>query len=193
MTDRDLLHQHEIREVVRSAYQAIDSGGGRSVVDRIYAPEDIAGLPAGALEWALGVGDPVRHADPLPGEVVLDIGCGGGIDSLLAARRVGAGGRVIGLDMVGEMLERSRRHAAEAGVADRCQFVPGEMEAIPLPSGSVDVVIANGVINLSPRKARVLSEVSRVLRPGGRLAVADLLLEEELPPELTTSDAAWAG
>ncbi len=108
-------------------------------------------------------------------------------------RRVGPRGRVIGIDVLDEMLERARANAAAAGVAERCQFLPGQMESIPLPDQSVDVVISNGVINLSPRKSRVLAELYRVLLPAGRLTVCDLILEEELPPELTTSDAAWAG
>ncbi len=191
--EHDLLHQDEIKEVVKKAYVAIDSGAGQSIVHRLYSSEETGGLPVGAIDWALGIGNPVRHANLEPGEAVLDIGCGAGIDSLLAARQVGPGGSVIGLDMLEEMLERSRSHAAEAGLAERCEFVRGEMERLPLPAESVDVVISNGVLSLSPRKARVLSEIFRVLRPGGRLTVADLMIEDELPPELSTSDAAWAG
>lgn len=193
VADHDLLHQEEIKDVVRTIYQGIGSGAGSPVADRLYAPEEVAGLPATAVEWALGVGNPVRHAGIAPGETVLDIGCGGGIDSILAARLAGPSGKVIGLDMVEDMLDRSRRNAIAAGVADGCEFVHGEMEKIPLPAESVDVAISNGVVNLSPRKTRVLAEVFRVLRPGGRLVVADLVLDEELPPELATSDAAWAG
>lgn len=193
VVDHDLLHQDEIKLAVKSAYQAIDSGAGSHVVDRLYSAEEIAGLPGGAIEWALGIGNPVRYAEISPGEIVLDVGCGGGIDSLLAARQVGPEGKVIGLDMVEKMLDRSRRHAAACGLGGSCEFISGEMEKIPLPAMSVDVAISNGVVNLSPRKARVLAEILRVLRPGGRLVIADLVLEQELPPELVTSDAAWAG
>ena len=193
MTGRDLLFGDEINEAVREAYGAIGTGGGHEVADALYASDELALVPAGAVEWSLGVGNPVRHADLRPGEVVLDLGSGGGIDSILAARHVQPGGTVYGLDVLPAMVERAERHAAEAGVEAATEFLQGEMEAIPLPDGSVDVVISNGVINLSPRKSRVLAEVRRVLRPGGRLCIADLTVEEELPPEIRASDAAWAG
>jgi ubiquinone/menaquinone biosynthesis C-methylase UbiE len=150
-------------------------------------------LPPSAVDWALGVGNPVRHAALQPGETVLDIGCGAGIDTILAARAVGPTGRSIGLDLLEEMCERARGHAQDAGVAGWTEFVRGEMEEIPLPDASVDVVISNGVINLSPRKSRVLAEILRVLRPAGRLSVADLTVNDELPTELQMSEAAWAG
>ena len=124
---------------------------------------------------------------------MLDIGCGAGIDTILAARQVGLSGRVIGLDMLDEMCWRAHATANAAGVAGCTEFKRGEMEAIPLPDESVDVVISNGVLNLSPRKARALAEVHRVLRPGGRLCVADLTVEDDLPPEVLTSESAWAG
>jgi arsenite methyltransferase len=155
--------------------------------------DELTALPSGAVDWALGVGNPVRHADLKSGEIVLDVGCGAGLDSLLAARAVGPSGRVIGLDLLEEMCERGRTHAKEAGVDGWTEFVQGEMEDIPLPDASVDVVISNGVINLSPRKSRVLAEIRRVLRPDGRLSVADLTVNDELPSELQTNDAAWAG
>lgn len=124
---------------------------------------------------------------------MLDVGSGGGIDTILAAKRVGPSGRAIGLDLLDEMIDRARGHAMAAGVEGWTEFVRGEMEAIPLPDASVDVVISNGVINLSPRKSRVLAEIHRVLRPGGRLCVADLTVENELPPEVMNNEAAWAG
>jgi len=189
----DLLFQSEIKEVVRDAYAHIDTGAGRPAAQRLYSEDELTALPAGAVDWALGVGNPVRHAALKPGEIVLDVGCGAGLDSLLAARAVGPSGRVIGLDLLEEMCERGRAHAREAGVDGWTEFVQGEMEDIPLPDASVDVVISNGVINLSPRKSRVLAEIRRVLRPGGRLAVADLTVNDELPSELQTNDAAWAG
>ena len=190
---RDLLFQDEIREAVRRSYQGLPAGAGRLVAERLYAPEELAVVPEPAVAWALGVGNPVRHAALGEGETVLDIGCGGGLDSVLAAVQVGPGGQVIGLDMLAEMCERARVAADEAGVGGWCRFEQGEMEAIPLPDGSVDVAISNGVINLSPRKARALAEVARVLAPGGRLCFADLTVDDELPPEVLASEAAWAG
>ena len=190
---RDLMFQDDIRAAVRSAYRAIPSGAGQAVADRFYSPDELAEVPQVAIDWALGVGNPVRHADLAAGEVVLDIGCGGGIDSILAARRVGDQGRVIGLDTLPEMCERSGAAAAAAGVGDRSQFLEGEMEAIPLPDASVDVIISNGVINLSPRKSRAFAEIARVLVPGGRFCVSDLTVEEDLPAEVLTSESAWAG
>lgn len=190
---QDLLHQTEIKDMVRRAYAALPAGGGEAVVKRLYSDEQMAGMPAGAIEWALGVGNPVRWAGLEPGQVVLDIGSGGGIDTILAARAVGPTGRAVGLDLLEEMCERARRHAREAGVGGWTEFRQGEMEAIPLADASVDVVISNGVINLSSRKTRALAEIHRVLRRGGRLCVADLVVDDDLPPEVLTSDAAWAG
>jgi arsenite methyltransferase len=190
---RDLMFQDEIKDAVREAYGAISSGGGEAVAARLYSEEELAELPLGAVDWALGVGNPVRYAFLRPGEVVLDIGSGGGIDTILAARRVGPGGKAIGLDIVPEMCERARAHAAEAGVAGWTEFRLGEMERIPLPDASVDVAISNGVLNLSGRKSRALSEIFRVLRPGGRISLADLTVEGELPPEIANDQSAWAG
>jgi arsenite methyltransferase len=189
----DLMFQDRIRTVVREAYRSIPTGGGREVAERLYPPETLAEVPALAVDWALGVGDPVRHAGIIPGETVLDLGCGAGIDSVLAARRVGDDGEVIGLDVLDEMCARAQRVAEDAGVADRCRFQVGEMEAIPLPDASVDVVISNGALNLSPRKSRAIAEVARVLRPGGRVCVADLTVDDRLPAEVLASDASWAG
>jgi SAM-dependent methyltransferase len=189
----DLMFQDEIREVVRTAYSAITSGAGRRMAQRFYAEEELASLPAGAVDWALGVGNPVRHSGFSGGEVVLDIGSGGGIDTVLAARRVGPTGRVIGLDMLSEMCERARDAARQAGVAAWCELREGEMEAIPLPDASIDVVVSNGVINLSPRKSRAFAEIDRVLRPGGRICISDLVVDDDLPPEVLSSGTAWAG
>lgn len=193
MTARDLMFQDDIKQAVRNAYAAISSGGGETVARRLYSDEELAEVPRGAVEWALGVGNPIRYAFLQPGERVLDVGSGGGIDTILAARRVGPEGRAIGLDVLEEMLERGRRHAAEAGVDRWTAFVPGEMEDIPLPDGSVDVVVSNGVLNLSARKSRALAEIFRVLGPGGRLCMADLTVEGELPPEVANDQSAWAG
>ena len=190
---QDLLFQQEIKQAVRSAYEHITSGGGERVAGRLYSEEQLSRLPAGAIEWALGVGNPVPHAELRPGETVLDLGSGGGIDTILAAHEVGRAGQAIGIDLLDEMLERASANAREAGVGGWTEFRRGEMEDLPVEDGSVDVVISNGVINLSPRKSRVFAEVFRVLKPGGRLCVADLTVEEDLPPQILTSDAAWAG
>jgi SAM-dependent methyltransferase len=190
---KDLMFQDEIKDAVRDAYGSIATGAGEAIAGRLYSDEELADLPAGARDWALGVGNPVRYAFLQPGETVLDIGSGGGIDSILAARRVGPTGRAIGLDMVESMIERARANAAEAGVDGRTEFLHGEMEEIPLPDGSVDVVISNGVLNLSARKSRALAEIFRVLRPGGRISLADLTVEGELPPEIANDQSAWAG
>ena len=145
------------------------------------------------MEGALGVGNHMRHAAIELGETVLDLGCGAGIDSILAARQTGPNGRVLALDFLPEMLARTAAAAAEAGL-DNVEPLESDMEAIALPDASVDHVISNGVINLAPRKARVLAECARVLRPGGRLTVSDLTVdEEELPPEVLTHPATWAG
>jgi SAM-dependent methyltransferase len=189
---RDLLHQDEIRSLVREAYRAVDGGTG-AVAAKLYWPEELATVPASAAERALGVGNHLRHARIRPDATVLDLGCGAGIDSILAARRVGPAGRVFALDFLPEMLARTATAAREAGL-ENVEPVEGEMEAIPLADGVVDCIVSNGVLNLSPRKARALAECARVLRPGGELCVADLTVdEEELPPEVLTHPAAWAG
>jgi arsenite methyltransferase len=188
----DLLYSAEIRQLVRDAYQGIDAGSG-AVAESLYSPEELAGVPRSATDRALGVANHLRHAQLRPGEVVLDLGCGAGIDSVLAARRVGPTGRVVALDFLPEMLERTAEAAAEAELRN-IEPIEGEMEAIPLPPDSVDVIISNGVLNLSPRKARAIAECARVLRAGGRFCVSDLTVaEEDLPPEVMTHPAAWAG
>jgi arsenite methyltransferase len=190
---KDLMFQDEIREAVRDAYTGISTGAGEIVARWLYSDEELAEVPSGAVAWALGVGNPVRYALLQPGEVVLDVGSGGGIDSILAAKRVGPEGRVLGLDLLEEMCERGRTHATAAGVDGWTEFRRGEMEDIPLEDGSVDVVISNGVMNLSARKSRALAEILRVLRPGGRVSLADLTVEGELPPEIANDQSAWAG
>lgn len=189
---RDLMHTDELKAVVRDAYAAISSST-EAVAHKLYSPEELAQVPRAAIEGALGVGNHLRFAEIDEGETILDLGCGAGIDSLLAARRTGPTGKVIALDFLPEMLERTSAAAAEAGIAN-IETLEAEMEAIPLPDESVDHVISNGVINLSARKRRVLAECARVLRAGGRLSLADLTVgDEELPPEVLLHPATWAG
>jgi arsenite methyltransferase len=142
---------------------------------------DVGGLPEGAVRVSLGCGNPVAVADLRPGETVLDLGCGGGIDVLLSARRVGPAGKAYGLDMTGEMLDLARAHARQAG-AGNAEFLLGQIEAIPLPDNSVDVIISNCVINLSTDRNAVFAESFRVLRRGGRLGITDILAGDHLTP-----------
>jgi len=186
---RDLQRTDELKAIVRAAYGGVDADT-RAVACKLYSPEELALVPDSAIDRALGVANHLRHAELGPEDVVLDLGCGAGIDTILAARRAG---RVIGLDFLPVMLERTRAAAAAAGLSN-VETLEGEIEAIPLPDASVDHVVSNGVINLSSRKSRVLAECARVLRPGGRLTVSDLTVEdEELPPEILMHPATWAG
>lgn len=156
-----------------------------------YALDDLRAAPQGA-DLGLGCGSPVDIAPMREGETVLDLGSGPGLDCILAARRVGPSGRVIGVDMTPEMLERARRNAEVAGLAN-VEFRQGEIERLPVEDASVDVLLSNCVINLSPDKPRVLAEAFRALRPGGRLMVSDMVLTADLPAPVLASAAAWVG
>lgn len=190
---RDLMHSAEVKDLVRDAYRNVPPTTA-AVAHKLYDADELAVLPQSAVQRALGVANHLRFADIVAGETVLDLGCGGGIDTILAAHRAGSAGRVIALDFLPEMLERTANAATEAGVSSTVEPLEGELEAIPLPDDSVDLIISNGVVNLSPRKARTMAECARVLRPGGRLCVSDLTVEQDdLPPEILTQPAAWAG
>ena len=158
----------------------------------LYVSGETNELPEGAVLASLGCGNPTALAELREGEVVLDLGSGGGIDVLLSARRVGPRGKAYGLDMTDDMLTLARRNAVEAGVTN-AEFLRGRIEEIPLPSHSVDVIISNCVVNLSGDKRRVIEEAFRVLRPGGRFAVSDVVVQGELPPDVKRSMELWIG
>ena len=211
-TDTNTSDAEEIRAAVRDTYAAAarsagasdasccGDGGSTALTDEqravfgagLYADGDRAALPDQAALASLGCGNPTAVAELHPGETVLDLGSGGGIDVLLSARRVGPDGFAYGLDMTDEMLALARANAAEAGAAN-VEFVKGEIEAIPLPDDAVDVVISNCVINLSADKPRVLAEAARVLRPGGRFAVTDVVADEGMSASTRADLAQWAG
>lgn len=159
----------------------------------LYDEQEAAALPANAVLASLGCGNPTALADLRPGETVLDLGSGGGIDVLLSARRVGPSGKAYGLDMTDEMLTLARQNQEKAGLTN-VEFLRGEIEQIPLPDSSVDVIISNCVINLAADKDRVLAEAFRVLKPGGRFAVSDIVVRGgDVPPVLRRSMELWVG
>jgi SAM-dependent methyltransferase len=202
------MPDQDIKEIVRAKYgQAAlrvvaggetsccgsgESCGADPITSNLYGSTETADLPAAAVSASLGCGNPTALAELRSGEVVLDLGSGGGIDVLLSARRVGPTGWAYGLDMTDEMLALARENQRKAGV-ENVEFLKGEIERIPLPDRSVDVIISNCVINLSADKDRVLAEAFRVLRPGGRFAVSDVVVRGEVPPEIRRSVELWIG
>ncbi len=193
-----------VQETVREKYAAAARAAADESTSGCCSPADETGVfgaalygdadeaPEGVVSASLGCGVPTAVADLHEGEVVLDLGSGAGADVLISARRVGATGRVIGIDMTDEMLELARRNATDAG-ATNVEFVKGYLEDLPVPDESVDVVISNCVINLSGDKPRVLAEAARVLRPGGRFAVSDVIADEHMDDATRADMAAWTG
>lgn len=203
------MSTQELKDVVKAKYgeAAVRARSGSSaccgsrpglesscdpITSRLYGAGESGEVPEAALRASLGCGNPTALAELHPGEVVLDLGSGGGIDVLLSAKRVGPTGKAYGLDMTDEMLALARENQQKAGVKN-VEFLKGEIENIPLPDDSVDVIISNCVINLSADKDRVLREAFRVLKPGGRFAVSDVVVTGDVPPEVRKNVELWIG
>lgn len=190
----------DLRGAVRERFAAVAASPGReekfpvgpaSAKKLGYDPQEIDALPPPVTESFCGVGNPLGLGDVRPGQTVLDLGSGAGLDCMLAARRAGPTGRVVGVDLCPEMVGKARRNADTLGLHN-VEFVETGIEKLPLPDNSVDVVISNGVFNLCPDKPRVLAEAVRVLRPGGRLQMADILLHDDVTPEQLACLGEWS-
>jgi SAM-dependent methyltransferase len=185
--------EEEYAQVATSPLQGFHFHTGRFLAARLGYPADrVDPLPDSVVESFAGVGNPFSWGDLQPGETVVDLGSGAGLDALLAARMVGATGRVIGVDMTPAMLDKARRNADLLGLS-HAEFRQGYLEDLPVPDAAADVVISNGVINLCPDKATVLAEAYRVLKPGGRLQIADIVVARAVPEDAKTDIALWTG
>jgi arsenite methyltransferase len=189
---RDAI-QEEYAEVATDPEKGFHFHTGRPLARLLeYADEWLIGIPESSIQSFAGTGNPFNLGELITGERVVDVGCGAGIDSLIAAKKVGPGGRVIGVDMTPAMLEKARRAANETGLAN-VEFREGYAEALPVGEGWADVVISNGVLNLMPDKAAVLEEMSRVLKPGGRLQIGDILVQKAVPESAKRKIDLWTG
>jgi SAM-dependent methyltransferase len=188
---KDGIRQRFVKVALDPHAQQRHPTGPASAKKLGYDPAEIDGLPGTVTESFAGVGNPLALGELRAGDTVLDIGCGAGVDSILAARKVGPTGRVVGVDMTEEMVVKARRNAIAAGVANT-EFHAAEADSLPLSDGCVDVVVSNGVFNLCLDKPRVLAEVFRVLRPGGRIQMADILLYEEVTAGEIKRKGAWS-
>lgn len=204
--DSEITHDHAIKHAIKEKYGKVAENAGSccassccgsdtskdAITRDLYAEAETEGIPVEALLASMGCANPVALAELHPGEVVLDLGSGGGIDVLISAKRVGPTGKAYGLDMTDEMLALARKNQKESGI-ENVEFLKGEIEHIPLPDNSVDVIISNCVINLSTDKLQVLKEANRVLKPGGRFAVADIVLTRPIPESLKEHFELWTG
>ena len=178
-------------EVAQTPEKGFHFHTGKPLAMMLAYPEDVVdALPSGAVESFAGTGNPFSMGDLHPGETVLDVGCGAGFDTLIAARQVGPADRVISVDMTPAMLEKARAGAREAGLTN-IDFREGLAEALPLDDGSIDVVISNGVINLCPDKMAVMQEIQRVLKPGGRIQIGDIVVHKEVPEDAKADIDLW--
>ena len=191
-TIHETVRLHYADAAVRASQGSSCCSDPETIGANLYSALERDELPDAAVLASLGCGNPTAVADLHPGERVLDLGSGGGIDVLLSAKRVGPSGRAFGVDMTDEMLALAQRNAAEAGVTN-VEFLKGHIEALPLPAESIDVVISNCVVNLAADKGAVFAEIARVLRPGGRIGISDIVADDSLSPELRAERGSYAG